>query len=143
MAMTAIGGDFGQPPDSAGCWCCGERTVTASLLRLGEHPEVGVCFRCVCVLARRKRELERQTRAALVQITSAECGCIVDRSVILVGCELLPSCCCQDLFVSESEKSWSWRVPAAARSARSSPFSLAMTFSFAAPASSGWPASWA
>jgi hypothetical protein len=47
-----------------GCWCCGDRTVRASLLRLGEHPEVGVCFRCVRVLARRKREIERRTRAA-------------------------------------------------------------------------------
>lgn len=38
--------------------------MVGSLLRLGEHPEVGVCFRCVKVLARRKRQIERQTRAA-------------------------------------------------------------------------------
>ena len=65
MAMTAVGRDFGQPA-ATGCWCCGDRTVTASLLRLGEHPEVGVCFRCVRVLARRKREMERRTRVASV-----------------------------------------------------------------------------
>jgi hypothetical protein len=33
---------------------------------LGAHPEVGVCFRCVRVLARRRREIERRTRAAPV-----------------------------------------------------------------------------
>jgi hypothetical protein len=66
MAMTAIGGDFGDPTGVTGCWCCGDRSVRAGLLRLGEHPEVGVCFRCVSVLARRKREIERQTRAAPV-----------------------------------------------------------------------------
>jgi hypothetical protein len=64
VAMTAIGGDFGRPSEVAGCWCCGDRTVRASLLCLGEHPEVGICFRCVRVLARRKREIERRTRAA-------------------------------------------------------------------------------
>lgn len=65
MAMTAIGGDLFGPQDGVpGCSCCGDRTVAASLLRLGEHPEVGVCFRCVRTLTRRKREIERQTRAA-------------------------------------------------------------------------------
>mgnify|MGYP006952609694 CR=1 FL=1 len=64
MAVTAVGSDSVEPPGVPGCWCCGDRTVAASLLRLGEHPEVGVCFRCVKALARRKREIERQTRAA-------------------------------------------------------------------------------
>ena len=64
MAMTAVGGDLGGPAEVSGCWCCGDRTVRASLLRLEEHPEVGVCFRCVRVLARRKRAIEHRTRAA-------------------------------------------------------------------------------
>ena len=64
MAMAADGSDSVGPPGVPGCWCCGDRTGAASLLRLGEHPEVGVCFRCVKVLARRKREIERRTRAA-------------------------------------------------------------------------------
>jgi hypothetical protein len=63
MAITAVDGAFGEPPD-AGCWCCGDRTVRASLLRLREHPEVGVCFRCVKDLAQRKRGIERATRHA-------------------------------------------------------------------------------
>ena len=63
MAATAVGGDFmDQPP--TGCWCCGDATVGGSLVRLGNHPEVGVCFRCVKVLAIRKREIQRQTRKA-------------------------------------------------------------------------------
>jgi hypothetical protein len=47
-----------------GCWCCGDRTVGASLLRLEQHTEVGVCFRCVTNLAARKRHIERMTRHA-------------------------------------------------------------------------------
>ena len=65
IAMAPVGGDVGRP-DFTGCWCCGGRTVRASLLRLGEHPEVGVCFRCVGWLARRKHEIERRTPAAPV-----------------------------------------------------------------------------
>jgi hypothetical protein len=38
--------------------------VVASLLRLNEHPEVGVCFRCVKDLTQRKRVIERATRHA-------------------------------------------------------------------------------
>lgn len=63
MARTAIGGDWHEPPD-LGCWCCGDRTVRASLLRLRDHPEVGVCFRCIRDLDRRKGAIERMTRAA-------------------------------------------------------------------------------
>jgi hypothetical protein len=60
---TAIGGDFIEPTNS-GCWCCGDRTVRSSLLRLSQHPEVGVCFRCVRYLEKRQHEIERQTRSA-------------------------------------------------------------------------------
>ena len=38
--------------------------LAASLLRLDDHPEVGVCFRCVDSLGTRKRTIERMTRAA-------------------------------------------------------------------------------
>ena len=63
MARTAVGGDVVDPGDP-GCWCCGDRTVRGSLLRLEAHPEVGVCFRCVTYLQRRKRMVERMTRMA-------------------------------------------------------------------------------
>jgi hypothetical protein len=64
MAITATDGAFDEPADTTGCWSCGDRTVRGSLLRLGEHPEVGICFRCVPILAGRKRQIERRTRAA-------------------------------------------------------------------------------
>ena len=35
MVATALGGDQIEPP-ATGCWCCGDRTVQASLLRLDE-----------------------------------------------------------------------------------------------------------
>ena len=63
MMRTALGGD-NEEHWQPGCWCCGDRTVTASLLQLGQHQEVGVCFRCVDALATRKRRIERMTRHA-------------------------------------------------------------------------------
>lgn len=58
---TAVDGDVVPQP---GCWCCGDRTVTGSLLRLEGRPEVGVCFRCVERLRDRKRAVQRMTRRA-------------------------------------------------------------------------------
>ncbi len=63
MTLTAVGGAVAEPPDP-GCWCCGDRTVQASLLQLDAHREVGVCFRCVDRLRKRKRAIERMTRQA-------------------------------------------------------------------------------
>jgi hypothetical protein len=62
MVRTAVGGDFEEPRQ--GCWCCGDLTVSASLLRLGSHQEVAVCFRCVDWLGKRKRTIERMARHA-------------------------------------------------------------------------------
>jgi hypothetical protein len=61
MTLTAVGGDVTPEP---GCWFFGDRTVQASLLQLDSHREVGVCFRCVDHLAKRKRAIERMTRHA-------------------------------------------------------------------------------
>jgi NAD-dependent SIR2 family protein deacetylase len=35
------------------CWCCGEEFPEAELVRLGQHPEVGVCLNCAAWLRRR------------------------------------------------------------------------------------------
>ena len=64
MTKTALGGDYDAQRPQPGCWCCGDRTVRGSLLQLSEHPEVGVCFRCVDVLAKRKTKVQRMTRPA-------------------------------------------------------------------------------
>ena len=63
MDRTAMGGGYVEPT-LPGCWCCGDRLAAASPLRLEGYPEVGVCFRCVDRLAKRKRALERMTRVA-------------------------------------------------------------------------------
>lgn len=60
MVRTAIDPRDEEP----GCWCCGDRTVRASLLRLERHQEVGVCFLCVAQLAKRTRAIERMARHA-------------------------------------------------------------------------------
>jgi hypothetical protein len=35
------------------CWCCGTEYPESELVRLGQHPEVGVCLRCAWWLQRR------------------------------------------------------------------------------------------
>ena len=40
----------------AHCWCCGADFAEDELIRLGQHPEVGVCLNCTRYLYRRRRE---------------------------------------------------------------------------------------
>lgn len=40
------------------CWCCGRDFTEAELVRLGDHPEVGVCLGCANWL-RRRAQLRR------------------------------------------------------------------------------------
>jgi hypothetical protein len=40
------------------CWCCGRVTSEEALVRLGNHPEVGVCINCVHFLGRRARDYQ-------------------------------------------------------------------------------------
>lgn len=44
------------------CWCCGEARPESELLRLGLHPEVGVCPRCARWLHRRAQERADEQR---------------------------------------------------------------------------------
>ena len=37
-----------------------------------------------------------------MQITCAECGCSVDRGVIIDRCAKHPNCCCGELYVRET-----------------------------------------
>jgi len=59
VVTTAVGGDDAERPDT-GCWCCGDRTVDARLLRLDAHQEVGICFACVKRLRHRMRATRRR-----------------------------------------------------------------------------------
>jgi hypothetical protein len=43
------------------CWCCGRTSSEDGLVRLGNHPEVGICINCVHFL--RRRALDRQATA--------------------------------------------------------------------------------
>ncbi|MGH3149321.1 MAG: hypothetical protein ACRDOB_01125 [Streptosporangiaceae bacterium] len=38
------------------CWCCGKIRSEETLVRLGNHPEVGICISCVHFLRRRARD---------------------------------------------------------------------------------------
>ena len=52
-------------PAGTECWCCGRRVDERSLVRLGLHPEVAVCLRCVRFLGRQARALEDEARPSL------------------------------------------------------------------------------
>jgi hypothetical protein len=40
------------------CWCCGSAYQESELVRLGSHPEVGVCLRCAHFLHQQARGRE-------------------------------------------------------------------------------------
>lgn len=44
------------------CWCCGESFHEDQLVRLGEHPEVGLCMNCALWVHRRARALGDEGR---------------------------------------------------------------------------------
>jgi hypothetical protein len=44
------------------CWCCGHQFDERELVRLGSHPEVGVCLGCARDLQRRATEREDELR---------------------------------------------------------------------------------
>jgi hypothetical protein len=52
------GGPSGELP----CWCCGQPTPEANVLRLGEHSEVVVCLGCAHFLHQRARAQEDAAR---------------------------------------------------------------------------------
>ena len=39
-----------------------------------------------------------------MEITCADCGCLVDRGVIVTACAAHPDCCCRDLPVRASDE---------------------------------------
>lgn len=49
--MTAGAGP--ERASSPACWCCGGECEEAGLVRLGEHPEVGICLDCAVWVKRR------------------------------------------------------------------------------------------
>jgi hypothetical protein len=38
-----------------------------------------------------------------MEIICADCGCLVDRGVIVTPCDAYPNCCCAELSVRDSE----------------------------------------
>jgi ribosome-binding protein aMBF1 (putative translation factor) len=50
--------------DRISCWCCGQEQPEASVVRLGNHPEVAVCLRCAHFLHQQARGREDAQRAS-------------------------------------------------------------------------------
>jgi hypothetical protein len=63
---AAAGSDAAEPLE---CWCCGSASQEAELVRLGRHPEVGVCLRCAHFLHQQARLVG--TTSALAQVAAA------------------------------------------------------------------------
>ena len=54
----------------ARCWCCGARRPPDAVIRLGDHPEVALCFRCAHwahLQARSREDAVRPTPARRVR----------------------------------------------------------------------------
>jgi len=51
--------------DQAGCWCCGQQYPNGLVVRLGNHPEVGVCLRCAHFLHQQARSREDVLRPSI------------------------------------------------------------------------------
>lgn len=60
MAMRAVDHEEAAPSQ---CWCCGRMENPAKMVRLGDHPEVGVCLRCAHSLSKWAWEIEDQSRS--------------------------------------------------------------------------------
>jgi len=61
-AQTAAGAVGGGASGGVACWCCGQLRAERVVVRLGEHPEVAVCFGCAHVLHQRARAQEDADR---------------------------------------------------------------------------------
>ncbi|WP_300602564.1 hypothetical protein [Trebonia sp.] len=67
--MTADTRAASRETGEGSCWCCGRAAAEDTVVRLGSHPEVGICVNCVHSLRRRARDLQatalrRRLRAA-------------------------------------------------------------------------------
>jgi hypothetical protein len=60
---TAVAAD--QPALPSECWCCGTLDDPARLVRLGNHPEVGVCTRCARSISKWGAEIEDHSRTGV------------------------------------------------------------------------------
>ena len=54
--MSAPAGTAKDQAAQSNCWCCGQLRAEQVLVRLGSHPEVGICIRCLHFLNVRARD---------------------------------------------------------------------------------------
>ena len=60
--MTAQRAFGGESDGQVSCWCCGSSQSEASVVRLGNHPEVAVCLGCAHFLHQQARGREDAAR---------------------------------------------------------------------------------
>jgi len=59
---TPAAGTESDPAGPLECWCCGSAYRESELVRLGSHPDVGVCLRCAHFLHQQARGREDALR---------------------------------------------------------------------------------
>jgi hypothetical protein len=59
-AISTVVEDADMSPSQ--CWCCGAIEDQTRLVRLGNHPEVGLCLRCAHSVSTWAWELEDQSK---------------------------------------------------------------------------------
>ena len=71
MAVAAIEQEQVEDPI---CWCCGSKFSDEDLVRLGNHPEVGVCAPVVPSGCTGARRLQRRRRGGAPRLLSWSTG---------------------------------------------------------------------
>jgi hypothetical protein len=62
-ARVTVAAETARESGFAACWCCGGSFPEDRLVRLGDRPEVAVCFACAGYLNRRARESQPTSSA--------------------------------------------------------------------------------
>lgn len=60
--QTAVGESLHRASE---CWCCGAGGDPATMVHLGNHPEVTVCVRCAHSISKWAGEIEDRSRSGL------------------------------------------------------------------------------
>jgi hypothetical protein len=63
------------------CWCCGEARPEADLVRLGDHPEVGICTECARWVHRRAATQNHSGRTSLAGIGRSAVNAVRNRVI--------------------------------------------------------------
>jgi hypothetical protein len=65
MSVARTATEDADAPDPFECWCCGKIQAPATMVHLGNHPEVTICVRCAYSIKAWASEIEDQGKTGL------------------------------------------------------------------------------